>query len=478
MIDLAELLWSFSLISLFLHFFHVIKKVMVVTLGSGTATSSSSSSSSSAAAASSSVFYFGSQSKLQGWSRYYRSLSQTNFLKRNPSADSSVSTFSGEVVEGEGHSCPTTRDYSAGDVKLVGKKDTADFSCLESNPEARSRLGVLDLVEEGVKFDSRQPSTPRQESGVMVAEGLSSYETARKEREVNKVCSRMRKRPALIIIPESSRGFEAGEAGNDSVERDFEVQGREFCLASRKGRKRIMEDGYGVITNISGDSKQAFFGVYDGHGGRAAVDHVVDNLGSNILRALQQPNGNKDQTKMAVREGYLTTDKEFLAQGLGSGACAATLLIKGGEVMVANAGDCRVVLSRKGVAYALTTDHRPDREDERIRIENSGGYVNSHNGVWRVHGSLAISRAIGDSHMKDWIISEPEISTIDLGSDCEFLILASDGLWDKVSNQEAVEVVLRHKYSVEACKKLIDMACSRGNKDDITVMVVDLQNFT
>lgn len=54
------------------------------------------------------------------------------------------------------------------------------------------------------------------------------------------------------------------------------------------------------------------------------------------------------------------------------------------------------------------------------------------NGVWRVQGSLAISRAIGDIHLKEWIISEPEIRKLPIISDCEFLILASDGLWDKV----------------------------------------------
>lgn len=54
------------------------------------------------------------------------------------------------------------------------------------------------------------------------------------------------------------------------------------------------------------------------------------------------------------------------------------------------------------------------------------------NGVWRVQGSLAVSRAIGDMHLKEWIISEPEIKKRPLTSDCEFLIMASDGLWDKV----------------------------------------------
>ncbi|KAK8947897.1 putative protein phosphatase 2C 14 [Platanthera guangdongensis] len=118
-------------------------------------------------------------------------------------------------------------------------------------------------------------------------------------------------------------------------------------------------------------------------------------------------------------------------KGLSSGACAATVLLKNGEMLVSNVGDRRIVMSRKGLAEALTTDHRPGREDERIRMENLGGYVNFHSGIWRVQDSLAISRSLGDANMKEWIVSEPETKRIPLTQECEFLIMASDGLWDK-----------------------------------------------
>lgn len=61
-----------------------------------------------------------------------------------------------------------------------------------------------------------------------------------------------------------------------------------------------------------------------------------------------------------------------------------------------------------------------------------GGYVDDCHGVWRIQGSLAVSRGIGDSHLKQWVISEPETRALRIEKDCEFLILASDGLWDKV----------------------------------------------
>ncbi|XP_072970060.1 probable protein phosphatase 2C 74 [Typha angustifolia] len=291
---------------------------------------------------------------------------------------------------------------------------------------------------------------------------------------------KMRKRPARLVVPESFAASEFREVvvkAKEGAEREMEVEGSGYFMASKKGQRLVMEDGYGVMININGNSNEAFFGVFDGHGGRAAVDLVSEKLGENIIAALSEIEKGEDQVKLAIKAGYMNTDREFLSQGVKSGACAATVLIKDGELHAANVGDCRVIMSMNGIAAALTSDHNAGREDERIRIENLGGYVNYCNGVWRVQDSLAVSRAIGDMNMKEWIISEPETKKIHLTRDCEFLIMASDGLWDKVSNQEAVDVVLKHDKSMKSCKELIDICRSRGSRDDVTVMVVDLQRF-
>jgi protein phosphatase 1L len=134
------------------------------------------------------------------------------------------------------------------------------------------------------------------------------------------------------------------------------------------------------------------------------------------------------------------------------------------------------VLSRDGAAAALTADHTCAREEERERIEREGGYVSrSGSGVWRVQGSLAVSRAFGDSALKRWVVAEPAVTRVALDAGCEFLVIASDGLWDKVSNQEAVDVVSGSPAT--ACRELVDMARRRGSRDDVTVMVVDLGRF-
>ncbi|XAR57491.1 Phosphoprotein phosphatase [Bertholletia excelsa] len=299
---------------------------------------------------------------------------------------------------------------------------------------------------------------------------------------------RLMKRPPSLIIPES---FPASEfrnnrsinlaAARDEKRKVLEAVGKDYYLACRKGTGRVvMEDGYGVLLDFLGDPKQAFFTVVDGHGGRAAADYVAQNLGKNIMKAIEVVGSSdkQDDLEAAIRGGYLTTDEEFLSQGANGGACAASVLVREGQVHVANVGDCRVVLSRKGVAQALTMDHCliPIMKVKVFPLV-LGGYLHCRNGVWRVNGTLAVSRAFGDLHMKELIISQPEVNKFPLNSDCEFLILASDGLWDKVNEQEAVDVVARWKDSIECCKKLIEMSSSRGNMDDITVMVINVQPY-
>lgn len=77
-----------------------------------------------------------------------------------------------------------------------------------------------------------------------------------------------------------------------------------------------------------------------------------------------------DEIEDAVKEGYLATDSEFLKKDIRGGSCCVTAFVHDGDLVVSNAGDCRAVMSRGGVAEALTVDHRPSLVEERERIEN------------------------------------------------------------------------------------------------------------
>lgn len=113
---------------------------------------------------------------------------------------------------------------------------------------------------------------------------------------------------------------------------------------------------------------QAFFGVFDGHGGARAAEFASENLDKNIMEEVMKRGDGG--VVAAVRKGYLTTDSKFLKEDVRGGTCCVTALIRDGDIVVSNAGDCRAVLSKGGVAEALTVDHRPSREDEKARIES------------------------------------------------------------------------------------------------------------
>ncbi|GLJ08234.1 hypothetical protein SUGI_0084590 [Cryptomeria japonica] len=246
-----------------------------------------------------------------------------------------------------------------------------------------------------------------------------------------------RKRPPKLDIPKSPRELNRIDLNDKAAkEESVSFEGDYYGVYCKKGKKEFMEDTHKVTTNINGDDQQAFFGVYDGHGGRKAAEFVAEKLGQNI-EDLMVKSGDLEK---AMKAGYLATDKQFLEQGVSSGACCVTASIKDGCLVVGNVGDCRAVLSRNGNAEALTWDHKPGTEKEKKRIENLGGYVDIHHGTWRVQGTLAVSRSIGDLPLKQWVSSEPDTRKLPITSDCEFMILASDGLWEKVNNQEAVDI--------------------------------------
>ncbi|CDY24922.1 BnaC03g22500D [Brassica napus] len=279
-----------------------------------------------------------------------------------------------------------------------------------------------------------------------------------------------RKRPPMldlklppVVASWCSTTVKTPEKADEVVEVEEDGLYSVYC---KRGRRGPTEDRYVAAVPDERVRKKAFFGVFDGHGGSKAAEFAAKNIGSNIEAAMEAARSGESvySVERAIREGYIKTDEDFLKEGSRGGACCVTALISEGELAVSNAGDCRAVISRGGVAEALTTDHNPGQADELKRIEALGGYVDCCNGVWRIQGTLAVSRGIGDRYLKEWVIAEPETKTLRIKPEFEFLILASDGLWDKVTNQEAVDVVRPYCVDVEnpktlsACQKLVELS--------------------
>uniref|UniRef100_A0AAR5PKP8 PPM-type phosphatase domain-containing protein n=2 Tax=Dendroctonus ponderosae TaxID=77166 RepID=A0AAR5PKP8_DENPD len=162
-----------------------------------------------------------------------------------------------------------------------------------------------------------------------------------------------------------------------------------------------------------------------------------------------------------------------------AGTTALIALLEDHKLIVANVGDSRgVMCDSRGNAIPLSFDHKPQQMRERKRIKEAGGFV-TFNGVWRVAGILATSRALGDYPLKDkkLVIANPDVLTFDLKDHKpKFLILASDGLWDIFSNEDAINFIKQRLSEPDYGAKSITLqSYYRGSMDNITVIVI---NFT
>ncbi|XP_061990944.1 probable protein phosphatase 2C 27 [Rosa rugosa] len=234
--------------------------------------------------------------------------------------------------------------------------------------------------------------------------------------------------------------------------------------------------------NVLNDEAISFYGVFDGHGGKDAAQFVRDNLPRVIVEDSDFP----VELEKVITRSFVETDAAFaktcsLRSSLASGTTALTAMIFGRSLLVANAGDCRAILSRNGAAIEMSKDHRPCCTKERTRIESLGGYVDD----GYLNGQLGVTRALGDWHLEGLkdegerggpLSAEPELKLITLTKDDEFLIIGSDGIWDVFTNQNAVDFArrkLQERNDVKlCCKQIVEEAIKRGATDNLTLVMV------
>jgi serine/threonine protein phosphatase PrpC len=203
-----------------------------------------------------------------------------------------------------------------------------------------------------------------------------------------------------------------------------------------KGRRPYMEDtdfSFDEI-RISEKSRVSMFGVLDGHGGGECSKFAAEELPSGVI--LQMRSGKSGGE--ALYKSFLSADESFLNSTSSRAGSTATVLLWDhvDKVMsVANCGDTRAVLSRSGTSVDITRDMKATDLEEVARICQEGGFVL--NG--RVQGSLAIARTLGDKNLKlsdqKFLIPNPEITQFRLHEQDEFVVIATDGLWDVMSSQ-------------------------------------------
>ncbi|KAI3687076.1 hypothetical protein L1987_80767 [Smallanthus sonchifolius] len=229
----------------------------------------------------------------------------------------------------------------------------------------------------------------------------------------------------------------------------------------------------------------SFYAVFDGHGGSEAASYLKEHAMRLFFIDSDLPQTSNIDDDMFLQElenchckAFLLADQALSDECSINDYCrttALTALILGKHLVIANAGDCRAVLCRKGVAVQLSQDHRPSYLEEKVRVEALGGFIED----GYLNGELAVTRALGDWHMKSPsspLTATPDVRQMVLTEDDEFLIIGCDGIWDVMSNQEAVAFVRRHLrlYDDPNCcaRELVNQALRRDTSDNLTAIVV------
>ncbi|XP_057786655.1 probable protein phosphatase 2C 75 [Salvia miltiorrhiza] len=294
------------------------------------------------------------------------------------------------------------------------------------------------------------------------------------------------------------------------------------------GRQRQMEDAITVWMDlcsplINRGLPVHYFGVYDGHGGshfsticKEKMHEIIKEelIGAAAPGLITDESLLQETWRNVIKRVYARTETVALhtcsacgSEGFRcncdrsslsySGTTAVAVLVTENHFVVGNCGDSRAVLYRRGRFLPLTFDHKPGRADEKARIEASGGQV-VNTDTARVQGILAMSRAIGDMFLKPYVISEPDMTFRRRKGEDEFLILASDGLWDVIPTEMAGRVARQclneeagggsifvpeneafgqpvPSRSASAASLLTRLALARSSVDNISVVVVDLK---
>ncbi|KAM1205314.1 hypothetical protein ACFX2G_006232 [Malus domestica] len=395
---------------------------------------------------------------------------------------------------------------------VVSESDASSNPCEASSRAARRRRMEIRRC----KFVSGvAPPAPESPDNSEKRKKAASRTTSSASRELENAlqCSGSSDEEKIPPSQKKSTKFRASSSSNvPEALRELPKYG----LASVCGRRRDMEDAVSVHPSFCRRIRDAttqlhYFGVYDGHG----CSHVATKCRERMHELVKEEVENMEEWKTAMERSFVRMDKEVVAWsregGVGVSNCrcelqtpeseavgstAVVAVVSPDKIVVANCGDSRAVLCRDGKALPLSVDHKPDRPDELNRIEEAGGRVIYWDGP-RVLGVLAMSRALGDNYLKPYVSCDPEVTITDRTVEDECLILASDGLWDVVSNDTACGVArmcLRRERAAAAAERAgpeaavaSDKACSdasmlltklalaRQSTDNVSVVVVNLR---
>jgi len=293
---------------------------------------------------------------------------------------------------------------------------------------------------------------------------------------------------AATGVPAVSEAAGAGAAlAVDVHDRAFLAHG----VFSDANNNPYMEDRHvaRVFSHTPSGQRFGVFAVFDGHGGEDAAHILSERFVDVMLESAQFP--------VAINEALIDTcaqlEREILVKSQERkkyfGSTGVIVVVTEEHIFCCNVGDSRAILSRDGALVPLSHDHSPVHAEEVKRVKAAGGFVDTKG----VNGYISLTRSFGDLDLKghkhitfpkskftaDLLVAEPELRIVEKKPVDEIVIVASDGLWVRLSNDQALKIastVLRRTGgdTQEAARRLVRAVQNAGSRDNITVLVVML----
>lgn len=234
--------------------------------------------------------------------------------------------------------------------------------------------------------------------------------------------------------------------------------------------RQAMEDIGVMYPDLTTDYRVSLFGIFDGHGGTDVVKFVKDRLPQLIKNYLME----LIPVEKAFEKAFNKIDEELKFYDSEYIGCTATIvLIQNNKIYCANVGDSKAFILEEGGAKQISTDHKCTDPDEQKRILEKGGKIIKN----RFLGQLILSRTLGDLHAKKYgITPSPSVSVSDISKSTKYIILASDGVWDVLSNDDIIKLSEDGKPVGDFCKDVVKASLDKGSRDNISCIIVSFKN--
>ena len=250
---------------------------------------------------------------------------------------------------------------------------------------------------------------------------------------------------------------------------------RSFSYQEDKNLKyrQSMEDIGVMLPDFIPEKKYSLFGIFDGHGGNDVVKYIKNRL-PEIIKANITKNDNYDSIENNLTSSFHKIDEELkFYDSEHTGSTATILLFQDNIVYCANVGDSTAFIIYDNFIKKISIDHKCTDPKEEERILLSGGKITKN----RVMGQLVLSRCLGDLYCKKYGVSNiPDISVNKLEGNVKYVVVASDGVWDVVKENELLQLSKNRKNAEGFCKDLVKLAIDKDTKDNVSCIVISFDS--